>query len=497
MAPAADGARFGNGLFTKEETRKMRSRAGVGGFTLVELIVVLVAVLIITSIVYPMFSHPHGEASHTQCTRNVKQLALAMQMYSQDYVSQYPGIDGSGWVSKIAPYLGSSSQMFQCPSDTTGDGVVSYAMSGLMIREDGTGVKESQVNSPAEVAVLCDATPSRAYPSSRILGGGAQQPLSVIGAEPATRHSKGLIVGFADGHAKYFQGAINKADEGNGAMRALYHAAPLGLINNPTAGIPDGCEITGLSGTVLVGGEYPTRPFLMAAAQMYGNYYTNGFKGEYYWKGPRKDGWAWGTASTDPRRVAKNAVAFDAVCIIVARGSKIPFLPAMDNSTYAVTIPLIRKLFETGYEQNTVQVYLLPGDWCSTNTYVKRVIGNTGWGVDSIEVADDAEMVEKIANDPYGIGYCSSAFADPDRVVVLAPIIRGKTYVWPQADRTKRWIMPTYAKSDWPWKRSLDVTASDNALGRGIAASLRTGALAKKGLAGGPLFTWGYWPGDY
>jgi prepilin-type N-terminal cleavage/methylation domain-containing protein/prepilin-type processing-associated H-X9-DG protein len=474
------------------------NQRGKGGFTLVELAVVLAAVLIIASIVYPIFARPRGCGSpQTQCTSNVKQLALGIQMYSQDNGSQYPGIDGSGWVSKVAPYLGHSTEMFRCPSDAN-EGVVSYAMAGLLIREDGSGVKESQVISPSEVGALCDAAPSVPYPNGRVIGGGALQAFSAIGAEPELRHSKGVVIGYVDGHAKYFQGDIDKKNEENGAVRALYHAAPLGLIDNPAACIPNGCEIAGLSGTIVVGGEYVTRPFLMAAGLMYsGNYYSPGFKGQFYVKGRPKESWVWGTVSTDPRRMAGKAIAYDAVCIIVAKGSKIPFLPSLDNQTYAVTISTIRRLFETGYQQNTVQVYHMPGAWCNTNAYVKKVIGNTHWGVDSVQVADDAEMIEKITNDPYGIGYCSSAFADPDRVVVLAPIIRGNTYTWPRTDAEKRWVMPSRAESDWPWKRSLDVTSSNDALGRGIAAALRTGPLMKKGLYGGPLFTWGYWEGNY
>jgi len=476
----------------------MCSPTGKGGFTLVELVVVLVAVLVIASIVYPIFikSHDHH---YEQCPSNIKQLALAIQLYSQDNGYQYPGIDGTGWVDKIAPYVGGSSDVFVCDYDTSGvANPVSYAMSGLLIREDGTGVRESQVISPSEVSALCDATPTVVYPDGLVIGGGAQKRIKDIGAEPVLRHYNGLVVGFVDGHARYFQGNIDKANEGNGAMRALYHAAPLELIDNPTACMPDGCGVAG-SGVVALGGEYAARPFLLAAGQMFaGDYYNAGFRGEYNRNGQNKgDGWVWGAACTGPAKVAKKAMAYDAVCIIVSKSSKIPSLPPLKNSTHAVTIPTIRRLFETGWQQNTVQVYRMPGAWCGTNAYVKKVIGNSGWGIDSLQVADDAEMVEKITNDPYGIGYCSSAFADPDRVVALAPIIGGKTYIWPQADTNKRWVMPSYAKSDWPWKRSLDVIHPGDPTAAAIAAALRTGPLMKKGLYNGPLFTWGYWPGNY
>ena len=475
----------------------MHTRAGKGGFTFVELLVVLVILVVLVSLFYPFCPH-REKARQATCNSNIRQIAMAIQMYVQENGSQYPGIDGSSWVSKISSYMGGASAMFQCPSDTSGDsGMVSYAMSGLLIRENGTGVKESQVLSPSEVGALCDATPSEVYPSARLIGGGGSQPIETIGAVIDPRHSKGAVVGYCDGHAKYFQGAINLLDDANGAVRALYHVAPLEMVDNPVGMLPANAGITGLSGAVTVGGEYAVKPFLMGAAKVYGSYYTAGFKGQYYTEGRKKARWVWGTGCTGPEKVAATAIAYDAVCIIVAKGCKIPTLPSMSNQTYVVTIPTIRALFEAGYASNTVQVYHLPGAFCSTNAYVKKVIGNTGWGIDSIEISNDAEMVEKVSNDPYGIGYCSSAFADPDRVTILAPNIDGISYVWPRSSAKHRWVMPAYRDSDWPWKRSLDVISSRDKLGTGIAAALRTGAFVKQGLYPGSLFTWGYWVGNY
>ena len=480
------------------------------GFTLIELLVVIAIIAILASILFPVFAKAREKARQTQCTSNLKQLALAIQMYSQDNGSQYPGIDGSGWVGKISPYVGGSSEMFLCPSDKTGaDNVVSYALAGLLIREDRTGVKESQVISPSEVGAIADASPSQAV--GRVIGGGGQQPVESISAEPEARHGRGLVVGFVDGHAKFFQGSIDKANEAHGAIRALYHAAPLGLIDNPTAGMPNDCTIGG-TGTVVLGGEYATRPILMAAGQMFnGGYYTQGFKGQYFTTGRPSTGWVWGVASTSPGGLATSAVAYDGVCVIVAKSSKIPTLPAMKNGTYTVNTAVIKALFETGYQANTVQVFRMSDNKASTNTYIKGVIGNDGsltasWGTDSLEVADDAEMVEKITNDPYGIGYCSTAVADPDRVTILglaglANDGSGNDAIWPRSATKFRWVMPAMGDSLWPWKRSLDVVISgaevDGNTAWEVRDGIQTGNFIKVGLYNGPLFTWGYWPGNY
>jgi len=472
---------------------------------LFELALATTVLMTLTLLLFPIFSRaqplPENDRQRQRqvCISNVKQLTLACCMYVQDHNSQYPGIDKTSWVSKIDPYLGGNPEMFECPADPeTDEGeVVSYGLSGLLVRgEGGMGVKESQVISPSEVGALCDAAPSQPYPNGRVVGGGGQRPVETA-VQPEPRHD-GIVIGYCDGHAKYFPGKIDLHDGANGAARALYHAAPLGLIDNPTAMMPAGVAIDGLAGTVVVGGEYAARPFLLAAAQMSsGDYFSMGFKGQLYTMGRPQAAWVWGAACTGPDAVAPRAIAYDAVCIVVARGSKIPALPPLVNETYVMSPAEIRELFEIGYQQNNVQVYRFSDARSSTNTYVKKVIGNADWGRDEIEVMDDAEMIEKVANDPYAIGYCSSAFADPDRVVILAPVIDGRIHVWPQSDPQHRWVMPAFAESDWPWKRSLDVEFTPDELGTGIAAALRAGALVKQGLYPGPLFTWGYWPGNY
>ena len=477
----------------------MQTRAGQGGFTLVELIVVLFIVAVLASILFPTM-RPHGKPRQETCNSNVRQLALAIQMYAQDNNGQYPGIDGNSWPSKTAPYLGSSAAMFMCPSDNSGDsGKVSYAMSGLLIREDGTGVMEKQVLSPSEVGSLCDASPSEAYPAGRLVGGGGQQAIEEIAATLDPRHSKGLIVGYCDGHAKYFQGAANLLDEANGAVRAMYHAAPLGLVDNPVGMMPPGGAVVG-GGTLTVGGEYAAYPFLMAAAKMHGAYDTAGFKGQGFSKDRPAENWAWGTVS-GRKGPSAPAIAYDALLFIVAKGCKIPALPKLTNTTYLVNTADVRALFQAGYAKDSVQAYHMNTAFCQTDSYARAILGLRGYGKGAVQVANDAEMVEKVSNDPYAVGYCSSAFFDPDRVVALGFAglgTDGKDAIWPRATTRFRWLMPARKDANWPWQRSINVATrkAPNTLEAAVVNALHGGALYDN-LSGGPLFTWGYWPGDY
>jgi prepilin-type processing-associated H-X9-DG protein len=460
--------------------------------------------MILASILYPVFAKAREKARGTQCTSNVKQIALAIQMYSQDNGGQYPGIDGSSWVSKTAPYLGNSTEMYQCYSDHTMDkDGVSYAMSGLLIDADGKGIKISRVISPSEVGCLVDATPTDTYPNGRLIGGAAFHDPATYQAEISLRHSRGTMVGFCDGHAKYFQGIIDPQNTGSGPLRALYQVSPLGLIDNPIACVPDFTLRRTAADPVAVGGEYCTRALLLAASEAWkvkakAPVKVLGFDGQFA-AAARPANYLWGTG--DGKESAWNVIpiARDAVVAIVAKGSKIAALPEMRNSSYEVDYPTLRRLFTTESARSSVHVYTMGVDSGTRRFFADR-LGERGSSLridkKAIVVADDHAMIEKVTNDPYGIGYCSSAFADPDRVVVLAlKTPGGRVHYYPQQSERRRWVVPD--EPDWPWTRTLYAEyggAAWQADGSGIAnVMLAPGGAGTRALQAGPLFGTGLW----
>ena len=94
-------------------------------FTLIELLVVIAIIAILAAILFPVFARARENARRSSCSSNLKQIALGVKQYIQDYDEKFPlstttGAAGSiGWASSIQPYI-KSDQLFQCPSEPNG-----------------------------------------------------------------------------------------------------------------------------------------------------------------------------------------------------------------------------------------------------------------------------------------------------------------------------------------------------------------------------------------
>jgi prepilin-type N-terminal cleavage/methylation domain-containing protein len=104
--------------------RTVRKRA----FTLIELLVVIAIIAILAAILFPVFAQAKAAAKITTTISGMKQMALGLQMYSNDYddtaVFEYGYADGSipgdtdlyhynnTWVGRIYPYVKNNSIFF-------------------------------------------------------------------------------------------------------------------------------------------------------------------------------------------------------------------------------------------------------------------------------------------------------------------------------------------------------------------------------------------------
>ena len=94
------------------------------GFTLIELVVVISIIMILAAMLLPVFERTVKSAEAISCLANVRNLALASQLYSTDYDGGLPpallDLPGSTkkncWDILLLPY-GGSRQTYLCPAD--------------------------------------------------------------------------------------------------------------------------------------------------------------------------------------------------------------------------------------------------------------------------------------------------------------------------------------------------------------------------------------------
>lgn len=98
-----------------DDSRTMRPRQS--GFTLLELLVVIIIIAIIVSMTFIAIGHVREQARSTQCKNNVRQLALGFRMYADAHGGRFPDGTHEPWFVSVASMIEPAPSIFRCPAD--------------------------------------------------------------------------------------------------------------------------------------------------------------------------------------------------------------------------------------------------------------------------------------------------------------------------------------------------------------------------------------------
>ena len=226
------------------------------GFTLIELLVVIAIIAILASILFPVFARARENARRASCQSNLKQIALGIFMYNQDYdeklpiyivnsTAPYSSSNPYGWADAMQPYL-KSTQIFQCPSETNGPNsdVTSNGYSDYWFNAQAAGIADAQFDAPTVTVLLGDGDSGTVSPavvgdssqswtgSARYVSSGGTGTCTGVATAVqadfgpgAHRHLTGANIAFADGHVKWEKGDSDSSTVSAGIVNQCWGTA--------------------------------------------------------------------------------------------------------------------------------------------------------------------------------------------------------------------------------------------------------------------------------
>ncbi|MGI6384088.1 MAG: prepilin-type N-terminal cleavage/methylation domain-containing protein [bacterium] len=192
-------------------------------FTLIELLVVIAIIALLAAILFPVFGRAREKARQATCQSNLKQLAMAFEMWVQDHDETYPyGFkQGTSWDKAMyeGKYMGVKN-ILSCPSDVFVHTSIprSYPANRYVCafgdaREGNPPdliVSAAQVSKPSETILLLEE-----HGDSRDYASAAGPAIAVSAGIPLVAqkiHSGGRNLLFCDGHVKWSKESLTYDD---------------------------------------------------------------------------------------------------------------------------------------------------------------------------------------------------------------------------------------------------------------------------------------------
>jgi prepilin-type N-terminal cleavage/methylation domain-containing protein/prepilin-type processing-associated H-X9-DG protein len=159
-------------------------------FTFVEMIVVMAVIAILMSVTYPVYIRMSQSAKATKDMSNLRQIALATQMYMNDNSGAFPGSATVTWMSQLElnqKYL-SAWRVLESPFDKrstseSGDGTtaISYGINSN-IYVSNVPISADKITKPTVFIVFAPAQASTATVSFSGVGNSSAPGVTVLAA---------------------------------------------------------------------------------------------------------------------------------------------------------------------------------------------------------------------------------------------------------------------------------------------------------------------------